>query len=240
MHTSATAATLRIALIGDYDPTITAHRAIPLALSIAAREVDREVKCTWLDTRDIHSPEKLHGFDGIWCTPGSPYRNMNGALLAIRHARENGTPFLGTCGGFQHALIEYARNFLGWANADHAESAPNAKQAVISALSCSLVEARGNIELTEGSAISLGYGQNRITEGYRCSYGLNPQYEADLLNGPLIATGRDDQGEVRSVELQGHPFFLATLFQPERAALAGNPVPLAKAFVQACSQAVGK
>lgn len=238
MNTSTTAASLHIALVGDYDPHITAHRAIPLALNSAARELGRDLKCAWVDTRNIQAPAKLHAFDGIWCTPGSPYRNMDGALLAIRYARENQTPFLGTCGGFQHALVEYARNQLGWADADHAESSPGAQRTVISALSCSLVEARGGIELLAGSIIARSYGQQRITEGYRCSYGLNPQFEPELLSGPLIASGRDENGEVRAVELHGHPFFLATLFQPERAALAGNPVPLARTFVQACSQAV--
>ena len=88
---------------------------------------------------------------------------MDGALRAIRFARETPRPFLGTCGGFQHALIEYARSVLGWADADHAESAPGAGRAVVSPLSCALVEAidvvRGGTGWTSvlrGDALSAG------------------------------------------------------------------------------------
>src|SRR5205809_607084 len=81
---------------------------------------------------------KLELFHGIWCVPGSPYRSMDGALRANRFARENGRPFLGTCGGFQHAIIESLRNVAGLKHADHAESNPDAKMPVIVRLACSL------------------------------------------------------------------------------------------------------
>jgi len=77
---------------------------------------------------DRHPQHHLRaaGFDGFWCVPASPYRDIDGALRAIRFAREQRRPFLGTCGGFQHAVLEYARNVLGWADAEHGELAPNA------------------------------------------------------------------------------------------------------------------
>ena len=156
-------------------------------------------------------------------------------LSAIRHAREGGVPFLGTCGGFQHAIIEYARDVLGWPDAEHAETAPDAARAVISLLECALVETAGVVRFVPGSRIASAYGATEATERYRCRYGLNAEFRSALLAGPLRATAEDEDGEVRAVELDNHPFFVATLFQPERAALAGKSVPLVVAFVTACA-----
>jgi len=168
--------------------------------------------------------------------PGSPYASIDGALRAIRFAREHGRPFLGTCGGFQHALIEYARNVLGLADADHAESSPEAEMPLIAPLSCALVGARGTIRFVPGSALAAIYGAPEAVEGYHCSYGLNPRYRSLLESSPLRISAVDEAGEVRGVELAGHPFFVATLFQPELSALAGTPHPLVRAFVAAAVQ----
>ncbi|BCG25840.1 hypothetical protein TUM18999_40310 [Pseudomonas tohonis] len=226
---------IRLALIGDQDLSITAHQAIPEALSLAASLLDIGLDHAWLATDRVEA-NALARFDGIWCVPGSPYRDTEGALRAIEHARGHGVPFLGTCGGFQHALLEYARNVLGWADAEHGETAPDAGRQVIAPLACSLVEAIDAVHLAAGSRIARAYGAPLAFEGYRCRYGLNPQFEAALLGGPLRVGARDASGEVRAVELEGHPFFVATLFQPERAALAGRLPPLVAAFVQACAQ----
>src|SRR5437667_11486922 len=108
-----------IALVGDYSPEVIAHRAIPRALELA---------------RDLQT------FSAIWLVPASPYENMDGALAAIRFARETRRPFLGTCGGFQHALIEFARNVAGITAADHEETNPASGTLVVTRLRCSLVE----------------------------------------------------------------------------------------------------
>jgi len=234
MHPRATAATIRIALVGDYDPQITAHQAIPLALQRAALDSATTLDYQWLATADLHQEQDLQGFDGIWCVPGSPYRHVDGALLAIRLAREQQRPFLGTCGGFQHAVLEYARNVLGWADAEHGETAPDAERAVLTPLACALVEARDSIQLHADSRIAEAYGATRIEEGYRCRYGINPDFADALLSGALLPTGHDSAGDLRAIELDGHPFFVATLFQPERAALQGRTPPLAKALLKAC------
>jgi CTP synthase (UTP-ammonia lyase) len=231
-------ATVRIALVGDHDETITAHRAIPVALQRVSAEASRHVEGVWLATDTIDGVQRLAGFDAVWCVPGSPYRDMDGALRAIRHARETGLPFLGTCGGFQHAVIEVARDVLGWTDADHAETAPDATRAVIHLLECGLVEASETLRLQPGSRLAQAYGEASITEGYRCRYGLNPSFQAALLEGPLRAAAFGPDGDVRAIELDGHPFFVATLFQPERAALAGRTPPLARALVEAALQGV--
>ncbi|HEY1015961.1 MAG TPA: CTP synthase [Herpetosiphonaceae bacterium] len=240
MHDAAdnqTAPAIRIGLIGDYDPAVPAHQAIPLALARAGADAAIAVEWRWLPTEEIAGAGQLAPFQGLWCVPASPYRSAEGALLAIRHARERLTPFLGTCGGFQHAILEYARNVLGWEDADHGETAPGAERAVIAPLACALVEATGAVRFAPGSLLATAYGADEAVEGYRCRYGLNPEFQAALLAGPLRAAATDEAGEIRAVELDGHPFFAATLFQPERAALSGRAAPLVEAFVRACGAA---
>lgn len=227
---------IRVGLAGDFDVTVPAHRAIPLALEAAGGILSAgRVFAEWVPTEEIHSAARLESFDGIWCVPASPYRSMDGALRAIEFARTSGRPFLGTCGGFQHAVIEFARNVLGWMDADHAESSPDAARAVIAPLECSLVEVAGRVRLHPGSRLAAAYGSLEANEEYRCRYGLNPAFRAALTSGPLRVAAEDDDGDARAVELDGHPFFVATLFQPERAALRGAVAPLAVAFVKACA-----
>jgi CTP synthase (UTP-ammonia lyase) len=230
---------IRIALIGDYDPDVVAHQAIPAALKLAADHSGRAVEPVWVGTASLGQdvPAQLAPFAGIWCVPASPYANTAGALEAIRFARESGRAFLGTCGGFQHALLEFARNVLGLRHAEHAETRPNAEMQLIAPLACSLVERTGSIQFQEGSRLRAIYGVAETEEGYHCNYGLNPRYERLLAGTPMRISGRDQAGEVRAVELEGHPFFVATLFQPERAGLRGVPSPLVNAFVAACRDA---
>ena len=224
-----------IGLVGDYDAGVPAHRAIPLALVHAAESLGIEARCSWLSTAEITSVPGVAGFDGLWCVPASPYWSMQGALTAIRHAREHRIPFLGTCGGFQHAVIEYARNVLGWADAEHAETAPEAQRPVIAPLECALLEVTAAVDLMPGSRIAAAYAAVATEATYRCRFGINPAFRKALTGGPLRVSAIDAAGDVRAVELDGHPFFVATLFQPERAALRGAPVPLAAAFVAACA-----
>lgn len=224
-----------IGLIGDFNSTVVAHQAIPKALAFAAHTTGLPVESVWLatDRIQIGNATQLAGFDGLWCVPASPYASMEGALWAIQFARENKIPFLGTCGGFQHALIDYARNVLGSLIADHAESNPDGANLIISPLACSLVEQSGMIRLKENSLIRKACGKAEIVEAYHCRYGLNPEFRDRLEAGALQFTGWDAKGEVRAFELNDHPFFVATLFQPERSALRGETHPLICAFVQA-------
>jgi CTP synthase (UTP-ammonia lyase) len=228
------ARTLRVALVGDFDASVVAHLAIPKALNLAGGKHGVEVQHLWVHTSSIvRADGQFEGFDGIWCVPASPYTNTLGALAAIRYARENGRPFLGTCGGFQHALLEYARNVCGMPEAEHAETDPGASMPLIAPLACPLVERSDEILLADGGQFRRAYGQAQITEGYHCSYGLNREYESLIFRDGLQATAHERNGEVRGVELAGHPFFVAALFQPERRALTGEVPPLVAAFVAA-------
>jgi CTP synthase (UTP-ammonia lyase) len=228
---------VHISLVGDFDAAVTAHRAIPLALKRAGDDLGVDVRFTWHHTAQLgRTPERtLEASSGVWCVPGSPYANTAAALAAIRFARERPRPFLGTCGGFQHALLEYAQNVLGMANAAHAELDPSAPDPLITPLSCALVEQVGTVSAAPGSRLAAAYGGTAVAEEYHCRYGLAPHYESLLAAGPLRIAGRGDEGEVRAVEMDGHPFFVATLFQPERAALKEKTPPLVRAFIEAAA-----
>jgi CTP synthase (UTP-ammonia lyase) len=226
---------IRIGLIGDYDPSVTAHQAIPRALALASAADPISVTPEWVPTGEITADASVAVFDALWCVPASPYRSADGALRAIRFAREQGRPFLGTCGGFQYAILEYARTVLGWMDAEHAEDRPGAERLVVTPLECALVEAQGAVRFHAGSRLWNAYGTPEAVEGYRCRYGLNPAVRAALTSGPLRVTAEDAAGEVRGIELEGHPFFVATLFQPERRALRGQVPPIVAAFVRAAA-----
>lgn len=208
-----------------------------MSLSIAATNLRAAIAHEWIGTASIsRNAEELNAYSGIWCVPASPYASFEGALTAIRFARLNLILFLGTCGGFQHAVIEYMRS-MGHTAADHVESNPHAEMPVIAPLSCSLVEKDGLILIRSGTTLSTIYGSDRANEQYHCNYGINPEY-ASHFDGQvgLKAVAHDACGEVRAVELVGHPFFLATLYQPERAALQHSNHPLIHAFVTASLQ----
>jgi len=219
----------RIALIGDRNPAIIAHQGIVLSLQGRAG-------ADWLGTETLPGDvaamrQRLSGYHGVWCLPGSPYRHMAAALAAIRVAREDGIPFIGTCGGFQHAVIEFSRNVLGRPEADHLESNPAAEMPVITQLACSLVGQTGTVHFKAGSRLADAVGGGESHEGYHCSYGINPEYRALFDRSGLRFTAFDENEEVRGLELDGHLFFLATLFQPERAALPVDPATAGKGRV---------
>ena len=224
----------RIALVGDYDANIVAHRAIPIALKLAVDELRADVTFEWVASRELqpNAEARLEPCAALWCVPGSPYQNTEGVIEAIRFARLRNRPFLGTCGGFQHALLEYAQAV--WCiDALHAETNPEAEDPLIAPLVCSLVEVRGGLNFEPGSRLRAIYGRDSANEEYHCNYGLNPRYASRLQSGPLKIAARDDEGSVRAVELDEHPFFIGTLFQPERAALREQTPPLVTAFVRA-------
>src|SRR3954468_19108609 len=122
-------ATMRVGIIGDYNPEYGLHVATQDALRHAGMEPE------WLATEIDHD---YSGYNGLFCSPGSPYKSLEGALRGIQYARENGVPFLGTCGGFQHAVLEFARNVMGFADAAHAESDPYASVLFITRIACSV------------------------------------------------------------------------------------------------------
>lgn len=225
-----------IALIGDYNKAVTAHTAIPIALEFANKSANTDIKWLWVETAMIHSADSLAEFSAIWAVPGSPYKNMEGVLSAIRFARETGRPFLGTCGGFQHALIEYAQNVCDVMAADHAESNPAGNTLLITPLTCSLAGKTDQIFFKPGSRLYAIFNEESTFGEYQCRYGLNPLWKNQLESAGLVFSGYDSAGEVRAFELPNHPFFIGALFQPELSAMRNISHPLIKVFVENISK----
>ena len=227
----------RIALVGERNPAIIAHCGIEASLARYQHDIDPALTFAWLDTTSL-TPDSvgalLRDATGIWAVPATPYASTAGGLLAIRHARETGKAFLGTCGGFQHALMEFAQNVLGHA-AEHAEMTPNAEAPLIHRLSCSLVEVTGCVVATDPARFAALLGGAESTEGFHCNYGFNGDLAGIFRESPLHFVAHDAAGEVRAFRLDGHPFFVGTLFQPERRALAGALHPVVEAFLRAAS-----
>ena len=227
---------LEIGIIGDFNARNYTHVATNDALKHAAAAVSTPLNSTWVATSTLLDGSRelvLERFDALLCAPGSPYVSMDGALAGIRFARERRRPFLGTCGGFQHAVIEYARNALGIADAEHAETAPDAAALVISRMSCSLVGKAQEILFDAGSGLAALYGANRACEQFHCNFGVNPTYKAQLFGQRLHAVGHTVDGEIRAIELEGHPFFIGTLFIPQLSSTEMWAHPILLGFVRA-------
>jgi CTP synthase (UTP-ammonia lyase) len=227
----------RLALVGDRSPAVQAHARIPellAAVDLASAAAGRPaVDPYWVGTGEVASADTdLSGFDGIWALPGSPYASLDGMLAAIRFARTNGVPFLGTCGGFQHMLLEWAVSVCGL-DVEHAEAGDGTREALIRPLRCSLVGEEALVHVVPGTRVAEILGAAARTERYFCSYGLDQRFEEALVAAGLVVAGRDDDGEVRLAELPGHPFFVGALFQPELSSTRSWVHPLIDAFLAA-------
>jgi CTP synthase (UTP-ammonia lyase) len=218
----------RIAVVGDYQSGNETHTSIEAAVA------RNDVHVEWVPTTDASD---LSWADGMWIASGSPYRSFEGALDAIRRARTNGIPLLGTCGGFQHAVIEFARNVVGLHGAHHAEYETDSSLLVVDELACSLAGQTMDVTIATGTRAHEAYGRTQTTERYYCRFGLNPTYTPALADHGLVISGRDGDGEPRIVELPSHPFFIVTLFVPQT-----NPVqphPLIAGFIDATRSSIG-
>lgn len=227
---------LHVAVIGDFDDSYAPHLATNAAISHSAEALGFDVWVTWLATEPLETGlGPITTADALWCAPGSPYRSLAGALAALRFGRENAVPTLGTCGGCQHIILEYARNVLGFTDAQHAEYDPYGSRLFISSLTCSLAGKTMPVNLKPESLVAQCYGMGRVTEHYYCNFGLNPAYRQTLEEGGLQVTGIDDDDEPRVFELPGHPFYIATLFVPQNRSTLDEPHPLVTALLRAAS-----
>jgi CTP synthase (UTP-ammonia lyase) len=221
---------IRVGLIGDFNHHQRAHYAIPNAL----RSASDHVEVAWISSDAAATGESLADFDGFWCVPGMPYSNPAGVLRAIRFAREHRIPFIGSSAGFQYALIEYARNAVGLAEAGHQKVDPRTPMPLVTPHPCGLCGVKARVRVSASSRLRQAYGATESIEEYHCSFGLNSRYRRLLESRDLYVAAVDDQHDIRAIELDDHPFFVATLFQPE---LRPDPVnPLAAAFLAACNR----
>jgi CTP synthase (UTP-ammonia lyase) len=239
---------VRIGILGDFDPKSPTLPAIDLSLQHTAAKLHLAVESQWLPTPrllEAGASKLLESFDGIWAAPASPYKSFNGMLKGIEFARTRDWPFLGTCGGFQYALIECARNVLGIKDADSAENNSGSKNVIIHPVACAVPNRSENapklsgaipeIRLRPGSYLHSFYSQDVVTEEFFCNFEVNPEFEWAAMEAGFPVVARGSKGEIRAIESPTHRFYIATLFQPQLSSQPENPHPLIIAFVQAAA-----
>jgi CTP synthase len=187
--------------------------------------------------------EKLENLDGLLVAPGFGHRGIEGKIIAVRYARENGLPFFGICLGMQMAVIEFARNVMFLEHAHSTEMNPDTPEAVID-----LMEEQKKITV-KGGTMRLGaypcsikpgslaeriYNSEIINERHRHRWEFNNAYLEQFENAGLIASGKNDETNlVEIVELPDHPFFIGVQYHPELKSTVENPHPLFVHFVKA-------
>jgi CTP synthase (UTP-ammonia lyase) len=228
----------QIVLVGERDTSRKAHRSIEACFAIYREKTGHALDYSWLPTQAITtaSVHRLLGeAAGVWCTPGSPYASALGAISAIQYARVEKRPFLGTCGGFQHALIEFSRNVLR-RPAEHQELNPAATGALIVKLACSMVGAAGKVIATSAEGFAEILGATESMEEFNCDYGINRDLTGIFHGSGLVFVGHDELGQPRALRVRPHPFFIGTLLQPERRADVSSLHPVVQAFFNAARQ----
>src|SRR5436189_20018 len=199
---SFVADSVRIGILGDFQPKAPNLPAIEKSLQHASAKLQIAVEGKWIPTPSIlesNAQKMLESFDGIWAAPGSPYKSFEGMLKGIEFARRRNWPFLGTCGGFQYTLIECARNVLGMADADSAENNPPSGQIVISPVSCEIPDRSPDapklsgavpaIRIRPGSYLHSFYKADVVEERFFCNFEVNPDFEWAFVEAgfPIVA-----------------------------------------------------
>jgi CTP synthase (UTP-ammonia lyase) len=215
-----------IALLGDRSE----HRSHRELDALVPRLLDElGVEARWLPTERA---AEVAGHDGVWLVPGSPYADDAAVLEALRLVRTGGVPFLGTCGGMQYAVVELTRGLLG-RSATHAESDGEADDNVVTALACSLQGEERLVSPVPGSRFATWCPEPFVGMHF-CGFAPTAEAVAALAaHGVRVGATAPDAG-AEEIELDGHPFYVASLFQPHVGALAGEPIhPLVRAFADA-------
>jgi CTP synthase (UTP-ammonia lyase) len=228
---------IQIGLVGDFSEKIHTLVALNNAIEHCKPKLHFKLEAIWIPTTSI-TPDFLvqHNFEGFYIVPGSPYKNDHGVYELIKWSRENNFPVLGTCGGFQYMLVEYAKNVLGFTEAGHEESEPHVQQLIISKLECSLKGKQEEIVITDKQSWLYDVlEKDKFTGHFYCSYGVNPVYQNFLNQYPLTFTAFSPSGEPRAFELKAHRFYQGTLFQPPLDSTPEKPNPLLISFFHKCA-----
>jgi len=241
--------TVRVGIVGKYVELRDSYISVSEALFHAGAYENIRAEIEWVAAEDLDSgsaAERLAGLDGILIPGGFGHRGVEGKLEAVEYARKSGTPYFGLCLGLQCAVIEFARNVLGWKGANTTENDPATPYPVIALLEeqVQVTQKGGTMRLgvydsalVEGSLSSACYGSDTIEERHRHRYEFNAAFRKDLEDAGLkvAGTSADDQ-LVEIVELEGHPWFVAVQFHPEFTSRFLSPHPLFRGFVRACQE----
>ncbi len=237
---------VRIGLVGKYVELHDAYKSIVESFIHAGAANECKVNIEWIHSESLtaeNAVEKLENLDGVLVAPGFGERGIEGKIAAIQYVRENNIPFFGICLGMQMAVIEYARNVIGWENAHSVEMDATTDHPVIH-----LMKDQKDIS-NKGGTMRLGaypcrikkdtlahkiYGKTNISERHRHRYEFNNKYLKEFDEKGLVATGiNPDNNLVEMVELPSHPFYIGVQFHPELKSTVMNPHPIFVNFVAA-------
>lgn len=226
---------MKVGIVGDFSPEYPSQIATNNALMHSSGKLGVSVEYEWIPTATISKQIDTikETYQGFWIGPGVP-DSIDGVLSIIQFTRENNVPLLGTCGGFQYIIMEYARNKMMLENAEHEERDPRSTQLVINKLACSLVGQKGEVIVKKPSKISEIYHVENVIEQFRCNYGLNPEYEKQIHEAGLRIVGTDAIGNPRIVEIPEHKFFIGTLFVPQLSSNSDSTHCIVDSFIN-CS-----
>ncbi|MEA3503821.1 MAG: CTP synthase [Bacteroidota bacterium] len=238
-----------IGLVGKYVELKDAYKSIMEAFVHVGAENQCKVRLSLLKAEDMEHEEgleELKGLDGILVAPGFGSRGIEGKINAIQFARENKVPFLGICLGMQCAVIEYARNVLGYAKANSSEMDSKTNFPVIDIMENQKeVTGKGGTmrlgayvcNVKKGSKLFDAYQRTEIKERHRHRYEFNNKYLSEFEKHGMVATGMYKKDSlVEAVELLDHPWFVGVQFHPEYSSTVVNPHPLFTGFVKAAMQ----
>ncbi|MCO6482441.1 MAG: CTP synthase [Flavobacteriales bacterium] len=238
--------TVLIGLVGKYVELHDAYKSIKEALDHGGAENETRVELRWVHSEKLTAKNvarHLEGLHGILVAPGFGSRGIEGKIEAVKYARGHGVPFLGICLGMQCAVIEFARNVLGHAEANSTEMDPDTQWPVISMMEeqKAKVDMGGTMRLgsypcrlVEGTLAAQAYGRTSIKERHRHRYEFNNAFIEEFRKAGMIAAGMNPQAKlVEVVELQGHPWFVGVQYHPEYKSTVARPHPLFVHFVQA-------
>ena len=242
--------TVKIAMVGKYTNLQDAYISVNEALRHAGYPVDAKVKIDHFNSETINEDnvvEKLGAHDGILVPGGFGSRGVEGMITAIKYARENNIPFLGICLGMQTACIEFARDVLGYQDANSTEFNPNTKHNIIDLMSDQEdVEDMGGTQrlgaypckLVPGTVAAAAYdNQSMISERHRHRYEFNNKFRQEMEDHGLVISGiNPDRNLVEVVELPKKKFFVAAQYHPEFLSRPNRPEGLFKAFVKAAAE----
>lgn len=240
---------VKIGLVGKYIELKDSYKSIAEAFVHAGAHHECEVELKWIHSEKL-TPETLDSelseLDGVLVAPGFGSRGIKGKILAIQYVRENKIPFLGICLGMQCAVVEFARNVLGWKEAHTTEIAEDCNYPVITIMEeQKSVTAKGGTmrlgsykcKLVDGSHIAAAYNQEVIKERHRHRYEFNNEYLSEFEKNGMVATGKNpDNGLVEVVEIPDHPWFVGAQFHPEYKSTVEKPHPLFIAFIKASKE----
>ncbi len=247
-HTKVT-----IGLIGKYIELQDAYKSILESFIHAGAINECKVQIVNVHSEfitDDNVKEKLKDLDGLLVAPGFGHRGVEGKIIAVKYAREHQLPFFGICLGMQMAVIEFARNVLGWTDAHSTEMNANTSHPVIDLMEDQKsIEAKGGTmrlgafpcDIKEGTLAHTIYETTSISERHRHRWEFNNKYIADFEKAGMVPSGKNPgTGLVEIVELPGHPFFIGVQYHPELKSTVENPHPIFVHFIKAAKAFAGK